>query len=57
MSEPKMGRPVVDLKGGEKVRRVGVSLPPRLIPVFKAVGGSAWLRAELERRAKRPKAE
>lgn len=43
MTETK-GRPA----RGRTTRQVGVTLPHELIPVFKKLGGSAWLRHLLE---------
>ena len=43
MTETK-GRPA----RGRTTKQVGVTLPHELIPLFKKIGGSAWLRTKLE---------
>ena len=48
MEGKRMGRPPLS-RDGQKVRRMSISLPPRLVELFKQIGGSAWLRAELEK--------
>lgn len=44
MTATTKGRPA----RGRTTRQVGVTLPHELIPFFKSLGGSAWLRTKLE---------
>lgn len=44
LAQPRKGRPA----RGRTTRQVGVTLPHELIPFFKKLGGSAWLRRLLE---------
>lgn len=42
------GRPRIS-STGERVKSVCICLPPELIPVFRDLGGSKWLRKVLEK--------